>query len=163
MTVYFLLATACSTSPTDTIVTVKGIVTKVHDGDSIHITPTNRKRVIIRFSALDAPELEQPSGIASRDKLRSLLMGKQATARCHKTDRYQRNVCNVFLEEQDIGLVMLQSGHAWHYKQYQNEQTTRMRKQYHQAEIKARKNRAGLWANPEPIPPWVFRKSARGS
>lgn len=155
------LLPACSTtSPTTSSPgsnTVTGPVTKIHDGDSIHITPPGQKRVIIRFSAIDAPELKQAAGIASRDQLRSLLTGKTAQARCHKKDKYQRNVCSVHLGQMNIGLKMIETGHAWHYTQYQNEQSPRNRKQYQRAEAKARKSRTGLWSANTPIAPWDFR------
>lgn len=155
------LLPACSTTSPTTVATaintVKGPVTKIHDGDSIHITPRGQKRVVIRFSAIDAPELKQAAGIASRDYLRSLLSGQTAQARCHKTDRYQRNVCTVFLGQMNIGLKMIESGYAWHYTQYQNEQSARHKRQYQRAEAKARKSRSGLWTASSPMAPWDFR------
>lgn len=152
-----VLTAACSTTPSDPLHSVSGMVSKVHDGDSIHITPPNQKRVVIRFSAIDAPELKQNFGLSSRDYLRSLLMGKQATAKCHKTDRYQRNVCAVYHNENDIGLKMIESGFAWHYKKYQNEQTSKQRAQYRHAEIRAKNLGRGLWQQDMPIAPWEFR------
>lgn len=151
------LLTACSATGPTTVDIIKGPVTKIHDGDSIHITPRGQKRVIIRFSAIDAPELKQAAGLASRDYLRSLLSGQSAQARCHKTDQYQRNVCTVFLGQINIGLKMIESGYAWHYTKYQNEQSARHRRQYQRAEAKAKDSRNGLWAANSPVAPWDFR------
>ena len=110
-----LAPVACTTnSPiTDTFT---GTVTKVHDGDSIHITPKGEKRVIIRLAGIDAPEIKQPFGIASRDKLRSMILNRRAEAKCHKTDRYQRQICVVYFNGDDVNLQMVRSGMAWHYK-----------------------------------------------
>ena len=69
-----LAPAACTNPPiTDTFT---GAVTKVHDGDSIHITPKGEKRVIIRLAGIDAPEIKQPFGIASRDRLRSMILNR---------------------------------------------------------------------------------------
>jgi len=91
-----------------------GLVTKVHDGDSIHITPPGQKRVVIRLAGIDAPELKQAYGIASRDKLRSMILNQTASARCYKKDRYQRNVCVVYFDGDDMNLEMVRAGFAWH-------------------------------------------------
>lgn len=134
-----------------------GIVTKVHDGDSIHITPSGQKRVIIRLAGIDAPELKQSFGIASRDKLRSMILNQPAEARCHKTDRYKRHVCVVYFNGQDINLQMTKSGMAWHYKDYQNEQSQFQRWAYALAESTARAGDRGLWSG-DSVAPWVYRK-----
>jgi len=150
-----LTTLGCSSNPAS-IATVIGTVTKVHDGDSIHITPSGKKRVVVRLAGIDAPELAQPSGIASRDKLRSLILGKSVKADCHKVDQYRRQVCVVFQNGTEINLEMVRSGLAWHYKRYQNEQSRKRQKEYAQAERKARLRTVGLW-NSEHLEPWLFR------
>ena len=112
---------------------------------------------MIRLAGIDAPELKQPSGIASRDKLRSMILNQTAKAKCHKTDRYQRHVCVVYFNGDDVNLQMVRAGMAWHYKEYQNEQSRRQRRQYSRAESKAQSGGLGLWGA-ENISPWVFRR-----
>ena len=89
------LAPVASTTNPPITETFTGPVTKVHDGDSIHITPKGKKRVIIRLAGIDAPEIKQPFGIASRDKLRSMILNRTAKAKCHKVDRYKRQVLSL--------------------------------------------------------------------
>jgi endonuclease YncB( thermonuclease family) len=43
---------------------------------------------------------------------------------------------------------------AWHYKDYQHEQTTHDRLVYRDEEEAAKARRVGLWNNPKPVPPW---------
>lgn len=152
---------ACSTSPLITG-NFTGTVTKVHDGDSIHITPEGEKRVIIRLAGIDAPELKQPFGIASRDKLRSMILNRPAEAKCHKIDRYRRQVCVVYFNGEDVNLQMVRAGMAWHYKEYHKEQSRWQRWEYSRAENKARNGGFGLWGR-ESIAPWEFRKLAEDS
>lgn len=156
--VLILTLAACKTTLTDHT-SYNGTVSKVHDGDSIHITPAGQKRVIIRLAGIDAPELKQPFGIRSRDKLRSMILDRQASANCHKVDRYQRQVCVVLFNGRDINLEMVKAGLAWHYKKYQSEQTKNQQRQYRRAEKQASDNRAGLWSSDSSIPPWDYRAS----
>lgn len=134
-----------------------GVVSKVHDGDSIHLL-TSEGRIKIRLSGIDTPELKQAFGIEARDALRSWIMNREASARCHKIDRYKRHVCVVLLDDQDINLRMVESGLAWHFKKYQGEQSEEDRKSYSVAEDVAKRLEVGLWRDSDAIPPWEFRK-----
>jgi len=75
-----------------------------------------------------------------------------------KHDRYGRIVGKVVLEGQDICLEQIEAGMAWHYKYYQDDQTEKDRQLYAAAEIAARATNVGLWIDPNPVPPWDFRR-----
>ena len=60
-----------------------------------------------------------------------------------------------------MNLEQISAGLAWHYKKYQKEQTPNDRELYSEAEIEARAARLGLWHDPEPVPPWDYRKAGR--
>ncbi len=137
--------------------TFDGRVTKVHDGDSIHLTPSGEKRVIIRLAAIDAPEIDQAGGVRSRDHLRQLIMRQQVSASCNKLDKYKRQVCVITHNNEDVNLTMLKSGNAWYYERFREEQSRTDQNSYSKAAESARKNRLGLWQNPGAIPPWEFR------
>ncbi len=49
---------------------------------------------------------------------------------------------------------------AWHYKEYQHEQTTQDRLVYRDEEEVAKARRVGLWKDAKPVPPWEWRKAA---
>ena len=154
-----LMLNACQSGlPVKTVIT--GTVTKVHDGDSIHVTPTGKKRVVVRLAAIDAPEIKQEHGMQSRDYLRSMVMNREVTVRCNKVDKYRREICVVLLEDRDINLAMLTAGQAWYYSKYKNEQPVSHRRSYKKAESQARKKEIGLWQS-EPVPPWTFRALAK--
>ena len=42
---------------------------------------------------------------------------KRVEARCHKKDRYGREVCAVFVSLREVGLEQIRAGMAWHYKE----------------------------------------------
>jgi endonuclease YncB( thermonuclease family) len=84
-----------------------------------------------------------------------------------KRDRYGRIVGRVFAAEcdhagcaytVDAGLEQIRAGLAWHYKQYQRDQWPSERARYAALEVEARARRDGLWKDPEPVPPWDFRR-----
>ena len=85
---------------------------------------------------------------------------KRVEARCHKKDRYGREVCAVFVGLRDVGLEQIRGGMAWHYKAYQHEQPTQERLVYAQEEENARASGIGLWKDAKPVPPWEWRKRA---
>ena len=86
---------------------------------------------------------------------------KRVEARCHKKDRYAREVCAVFVSFRDVGLEQIRQGMAWHYKEYQHEQTTHDRLVYRDEEESAKARRVGLWKDANPVPPWEWRKADR--
>jgi endonuclease YncB( thermonuclease family) len=44
---------------------------------------------------------------------------------------------------------------AWHYKEYQHEQTTNDRLVYRDEEERAKARRVGLWKDAKPVPSWT--------
>jgi len=72
-------------------------VLSVHDGDTITVNSGWGKEKI-RLCGVDAPELSQPLGTQSRDKLRSLIAaaGNQVELMPVAKDRYGRTVAEVF-------------------------------------------------------------------
>ena len=86
---------------------------------------------------------------------------KRVEAWCQKKDRYGREVCAVFVSLRDIGLEQIRAGMAWHYKEYQHEQTAQDRLVYRDEEESAKARGAGLWKDARPVPPWEWRRGDR--
>ena len=81
-----------------------------------------------------------------------------------KLDRYGRTLGKIWLDRKDINLAMINAGLAWHYKKYQKYQKDQSRSDrllYAHAEDQARQQRIGLWRDPNPTPPWEWRKGGR--
>jgi endonuclease YncB( thermonuclease family) len=158
------VSSSTKTSPRYELV---GRVIGVADGDTITVLGINRVQHRIRLAGIDAPEKSQVYGNVSKQHLSALAFGQNVTVDYHKTDRYGRTVGTVLVNGRDVNLEQIRAGLAWHYKQYQGEQTPKDRAPYAQAELSARKNRSGLWRDLNPVPPWEFRrsgsKSSRGS
>ena len=130
-------------------------VVGVHDGDSITVLREGNVQVKIRLEGIDAPELKQPFGNASKKALSDLVFGKSVEIDDKGKDRYGRTLANVFVGKLWINLVMVESGMAWHFIQYNKEP------EYRQAERISRESRLGIWSQPNPIPPWEWRKQSK--
>ena len=76
----------------------------------------------------------------------------------YKTDRWDRLVGVVWCDGKDTNLNMIDRGMAWHFKRYAHEQSPDDREAYSAAEIAAQASRRGLWSDPDPVPPWEWRK-----
>lgn len=143
-------STTCGyTMPSKSIV---GVVSSVHDGDTIKIGSTS-----IRLDSIDAPELAQTYGTQSRDNLSALVLNKPVTVYYSKIDKYGRTVGSVFTSDCTYAnLQQVKSGSAWHYKQYQCEQAGTVRSVFAAAQTAAEAADLGLWAFVA-TPPWVYR------
>lgn len=90
-----------------------------------------------------------------------LAFGKHASVETNKIDRYGRSVGVVFVDRQDVNLEQVKRGMAWHYKQYQREQSSQDQVGYAAAELEAKVAKRGLWQDATPQPPWEFRHEGR--
>lgn len=136
---------------------ITGKVIALSDGDTVTVLIESDKQFRIRLAGIDAPETKQDFGTKSKENLASLVFEKEVTVHASKLDKYGRTVGQIFLGDQDICLRQIKDGMAWHYAKYQDEQSETDRKLYADAEVKARKTKFGLWQQPNPIAPWLFR------
>lgn len=151
----FLLALFATAALADNI---EGKVVAIADGDTLTVLDSAKQQHKVRIAGIDAPEKRQAYGERSRQNLASLAFQKPATLDCYKVDRYRRQACRVWVDRQDVGLAQVSAGRAWHYKDYQREQTPEERTAYPRAENDARLSRVGLWGDPKPVPPWGWRQ-----
>jgi len=77
--------------------TLTGRVVGVHDGDTITVLDATKMQHKIRIAAIDAPERKQAFGTRSKQNLSDMAYNKDARLECHKTDRYKRDVCKVWV------------------------------------------------------------------
>jgi endonuclease YncB( thermonuclease family) len=128
------------------------LVVGISDGDTLSAVCGGRQRVKIRLSGIDAPELRQSYGRAAKRSLTSLCQRKIAEVAVLDIDAYGRAVARVFCAGRDAGAVQVASGLAWAYRPY-------VRTPHLLAlENEARRQRRGLWAAANPMPPWIWRK-----
>jgi endonuclease YncB( thermonuclease family) len=132
--------------------TLTGRVERVTDGYTIVILDSANAQHKIRLQGIDAPERGQAFGTKSKDHLSDSVAGKFVVVEYDKRDRYERILGKVLLSNQDVNLEQIKAGFAWHYKKYQDDQSTVDREKYSDAEQDARLGKRGLWRDPEPMP-----------
>ena len=137
---------------------ITGRVIKVIDGDTITILDASKEQFKIRLGGIDAPEKNQAFGNVSKQSLSEMVAGKEVKVNYNKRGRYGRIIGKVLLNKEDVNLMQVKRGLAWHYKQYEREQEVGDRALYAQKEYLAQKDRLGLWNDKKPMPPWDFRK-----
>jgi endonuclease YncB( thermonuclease family) len=132
-------------------------VVKVTDGDTVNVLDQTKTLHKIRLQGIDAPERKQAFGRKSTQNLAKYVAGEYIEVEYEKRDRYGRIVGKLIKDGQDINLLQVKDGFAWHYKFYQKEQSELDRMLYSSAEIEARNKKLGLWSAAA-MPPWVYRK-----
>ena len=135
---------------------ITGTVTRVVDGDTIHVSVGLTKHVI-RLSEIDTPERDQSWGRQASRALADKLNRAKVTIHTTETDRYGRLVGKVLLGSRDINREMVREGHAWVYRQYLQDRSLL------EDERTARQRKAGLWGSDSPIEPWSWRRGTRAS
>ena len=132
-------------------------VVKVTDGDTVNVLDQTKTLHKIRLQGIDAPERKQAFGRKSTQNLASYVAGQYIEVEYKKRDRYGRIVGKLIRDGLDINLLQIKEGFAWHYKDYQDEQSELDRMLYGSAELEARSKTIGLWSAPA-VPPWEYRK-----
>jgi micrococcal nuclease len=133
-----------------------GPVTDILDGDTIKVS-RNHRNVKIRLNGIDAPEKDQAYGHKSGEFVVFQAFGKEVTVQTYGLDKYGRTIGDVYLPDGTmLNKELVKEGLAWWYCKYSADQSLA------QLEIEAREARRGLWQDPKPVPPWVFRKRQRG-
>lgn len=142
---------------------LRGKVVSVADGDTITILTPDRQQHKIRFNGIDAPESSQDFGQVSKKNLAGLVFGKDVVVLWSKRDKYGRIIGTVMLGPVNVNLEQLKAGLAWYYRQYAGDVPAGNRAAYERAEAEARAAKRGLWAQPNPVPPWAFRHGDESS
>jgi len=131
---------------------LKGKVISVTDGDIIVVMVGDTEKVKVRLNGIDAPEIDQEYGKKSKQALVKKIHEKEVTVKVSGKDKYGKAIGDVFLGEENINLWLVAKGFAWHFKRFSKDETLA------NAEVKAEKEKVGLWSMKEPMAPWEFRR-----
>lgn len=130
-------------------------VIRIVDGDTLEVM-YGELPVMIRLEHIDSPENRggQPFGKKAKQTLSDLCFGQNVEIEFNgDKDRNGRYICVVFNDKGvNVNKEMIRLGMAWHYKKYSSDH------QYAELEKEARRNKIGLWQDPNPVPPWDWRK-----
>lgn len=129
-----------------------GVVSFVHDGDTVSVRVDGGDEMRVRMAGIDAPERDQIGGREASLILKDLVNGERVAVLPVERDRWGRVVAKVFRlkDGQDVGLAMIILGWAWAYRTADE--------QYRAAEAEARRLKHGIWIEEQVIPPWEHRR-----
>lgn len=127
------------------------LIVGISDGDTLTARCTDQT-IKIRLAEIDAPEKAQPFGQRSKQSLSDLCFEKQAEVTPQTLDRYSRTVARVKCNGVEANAEQVRRGMAWAYIKYLHDPNLVV------LEREAKQSQVGLWADPEPIPPWEWRR-----
>jgi micrococcal nuclease len=128
-------------------------VTRVFDGDTLWVKPvTGGSYRKLRLDGLDAPEICQSGGTASRDALAARVLQQVVTVHERSRDDYGRALVRLTHAGDDVGAVLVLQGHAWSYRWRYSQGP------YAVQEQKARTQNMGLFADKAAEVPRDFRR-----
>ena len=136
-----------------------GKVVGVSDGDTIKVLH-NDKQVKIRLYGVDTPEKAQSFGRKAKKFTTKMAANKIVDVEPVDTDRYGRTVALVNVYGKSLNKELVRNGYAWVYRQYCKKSFCA---EWLNIEGVARKAGAGLWIEPNPTPPWKWRKTKKGT
>ena len=132
-----------------------GKLVKVSDGDTVQVLHDGKAEKI-RLEGIDCPEKAQPFGQKAKRFVLGLAAQKTVTVQVTGKDRYGRTLGTVVLPDgKNLNQELVRAGFAWHYRQYSKDQTLTT------LENEAREAKRGLWVDPNPVPPWDWRRGIK--
>ena len=135
----------------------EGSITKIVDGDTLKVV-TEGKIIKIRLYGIDTPEKTQKSGPAATDFVRGFLpVGTKVSVLVLDEGIYDRPIAVVsrFIDGESLNKALVKVGFAWVYTLYCRASFCQ---DWKALEAQARQQKIGLWAHPDPVPPWTYRK-----
>jgi len=126
----------------------------ITDGDTL-VARCPEAQIKVRLAEIDAPEKKQPWGTAAKQALSTACYDVQAEIRPMSKDRYGRLVAHVKCHGNDASYTQVHNGMAWVYDKYAKDPSL------FRLQVIAQNKRAGLWSQPDPVAPWIWRKEKR--
>ena len=104
--------------------------------------------------------IERPTyGKRAKQTASALVFGKEVTLHTFGRDKYGRTIGEVLLPDgTNVNQPLVKEDWCWWYRKYANEQSPQDRGAYEFSEQEARAKRVGLWSDPDPVPPWEWRR-----
>lgn len=148
----------------------KGVITYVGDGDGANVD-VGGSTIKCRLDTFDAPETggspkkwpDQPYSREAENKLKSLIASGEVTVIVSKPadtssppsgkNNYGRSLCKIEVQGKNVDQEMLRSGAAWLRLEYATDE--KLINLFNTA----KSSKTGLFADPNAVPPWDYRKS----
>lgn len=137
----------------------EGRIGRIWGGDNFEVVDESKVHYAF-IRGIDTPEPGQTWFNESCQKLRELARHKTAVINVHERDPWKREECELTIKDPETGetiepaMKLLEGGLAWF-----DQSDGPWAEEYRKAEERARKEKIGIWSEPNPIPPWEFWES----
>ncbi len=112
----------------------------------------------IRLFGIDCPEKDQAFGKTAKRFTSGMVFKKDVEVEAIGKDRYGRTIGIVKVDGAILNEELIRAGMAWVYPRYCKKPVCQ---EWKKLQEEARKKELGLWKDPEPIPPWKWRRQKR--
>ncbi|UVT14623.1 MAG: thermonuclease family protein [Nitrospira sp.] len=132
-----------------------GKVISVIDGDTFDVEHEQGVERV-RLNGIDAPDKGQHFSQHAMKFIEEITTGQHLTIENKGQDKYEQTIGDVFLADgRHLNKELVKAGLAWWFCRYSADT------ELQQLEEDAREAKRGLWKDPAPTPPWIFRKLQR--
>jgi micrococcal nuclease len=108
--------------------------------------------------ALIARRRGQAFGQKAKQATSSLLFGKDVRIESHGRDKHRRTLGTVFDGDLNVNQELVKEGWCWWFRKFVPKDPT-----LKQLEQEVKDAKKGLWADPNPVPPWLYRRLEFGA
>jgi endonuclease YncB( thermonuclease family) len=130
----------------------------VLDGDTIEVLH-DQKTERVKLHGIDCPEKGQAFAQRAEQATSALVFGKEITLQTHGEDIYGRTIADVLLSDgTNVNQQLLKEGWCWWYEKHAPNDLALKR-----SEQEAKAAKRGLWADANPVPPWLYRRLESGA
>ena len=135
--------------------TLTGKVVGIKDGDTVVVLDSLNNQTTLRLAEVDTPEKSQAFGTKAKQFTSDQIYLKTIKYIVIDTDRYGRSIAMIYYDTDNkyLSAEIIKAGMGWHYKRYSTS------KELANFEIKARKEKIGLWVDNNPIEPSEWRRN----
>ncbi|MCW5208264.1 thermonuclease family protein [Desulfobulbus sp. US2] len=126
----------------------------IEDGDTLRVI-LDDSQVTVSLYGIDSPERTQPHGMKAVQALTKLLNRKKISLQIYDKDGGARR-CQavVSVGDKNVNELLVKGGHAWVQREYCYESFCT---DWLSSQAQAKAAKKGLWSDPEPIAPRVWR------
>ena len=148
--ILFFLINFCSNLYSQTYT---GKVIGIKDGDTVVVLDSLNYQTTLRLAEVDCPEKSQAFGTRAKQFTSDEIYLKQVKYIVTDIDRYGRSIAKIYYDNNKyLSEEIIRNGFGWQYKKYSTS------KLLAKLEEEARKNKRGLWIDPNPIYPSDWRR-----
>ena len=128
-------------------------VINVIDGNTVEILTEENEVYKIILKEVDSPEIGQEYGDQAKKFTEGLLLKKKVFVEMKGKDMWGNRLASITLKNgKKMEEELLKAGMAWHNTLKSTD------KSLAQLESNTKDKKVGLWANTDPMAPWIFRR-----